>query len=120
MLPPWLGAADAIRSAPTARIHHATQRRGGDVAAGRAGATADRPNRQDAPTGHFDAGDRRAFRSYLRSILPRAARTWLHRGPEPGHRAPKRGLEIGSAPHTGSRTGWTERRHPCRVEHDNG
>ena len=39
MLPLWLGAADAIRSAETARVHHAARRRGGVAARGARAAT---------------------------------------------------------------------------------
>ena len=104
----------------TPRLHLGSRRRGGSVAAGGARAAADWANRQDATPGHVDAGPGCAFGSYLRSILPRAARTRLHRGTEPDHRAARRGLEIGSAPCAGGRTRWAEGRHHCGVEHADG
>jgi putative ABC transport system substrate-binding protein len=85
-----------------------------------AGAAAERANGQDATRGHIDARARRAFFSYSRSVLPRAARTRLHPGTEPGHRAARRGLETGSAPRTRGRTDWAEGRHHCRMEHADG
>src|SRR5262245_58726767 len=115
-----VGAADAIRSTEAARVHHATRRRDSRLAARGAGTAADRPNRQNAPTRDADAWDRRAFGSYSRSILPWTARTWLRRGEELGPRAPRWGLEFGPAPRAGGRTGRTESRYPCRVEHDDG
>src|SRR5437588_2239737 len=77
-------------------------------------------NGQDAPGGHVNARACRTFGSYSRSVLSWTARTRLHRGAEPGHRATKRGLETGSAPRAGGRISWAKGRHDCRVEHANG
>src|SRR5262249_22471650 len=98
--PLWLGAADAIRSAETTRVHRAARRRGGGVAA-----------RGARAAGNEDASDKHPVTWSLPGVRPgpqhaqrlpaRAARTWLHGGTEPRHRATICRWEFGSAPRAG-------------------
>src|SRR3984893_14976399 len=95
-------------------VEHATagirsvSRSNGGAAACSTCAAANWPSGEDASDRDFDAWVLCVFGSYSQAVLSGAARTRLFRGAEPCHRAPRSGVEVGSAPRVSGRVGQAE------------